>query len=73
MKLDPVIVLEDGTILEEICPNDHGIYLIHRVPAVKRGFRGKSKGKVDELLIVGVPWSKAESFLAKYGLKVKIL
>lgn len=32
MKLDPVIVLDDGTILEYVNPLDCGVYLIFRVP-----------------------------------------
>lgn len=73
MKLDPEIVLDDGTILSEVNPCDAGVYLIFRVPNVARGMHGKTKGHVDELLIVGLPWSKANSYLAKYGIKVEKL
>lgn len=71
MKLDPVIKLDDGTILEEVCPNDCGVYLIFRVPNVQRGIKGKSRSKVDELLIVGIPWSKSEKILSKYGIRIE--
>lgn len=72
MKLDPVIVCEDGSILEYVNPTDHGVYLLFKIK-VQRGIKGKSKSKVDELLIVGVPWSKVDKVLAKYGLRVEKL
>ena len=51
-------------ILEEINRNQNGdYYIIFRLPKVKRGIRGKSKGQVDELLIVGVPQKKIDAFL----------
>ena len=33
-------------------------YFIYSVPQVTRGIRGKSKGHVDEVLIVGIPQSQ---------------
>ena len=42
MKLNSPIY-DNGLILEEVNPNDHGVYLIYRVPNVRRGIRGKSK------------------------------
>ena len=71
MKLNPPIKCDDGTILEEVNPTDSGVYCIFRIPNVKRGIRGKSRGKVDELLIVGVPHAKANQFLRKYGIRIK--
>ena len=41
---------------------DFGAYITHLVPKVSRGMHGKSKGHVDELLIVGVPNSKLEKW-----------
>ena len=70
MKLNPPIKCEDGTILEEVNPTEHGVYCIFRIPNVKRGIRGKTRGKVDELLIVGIPHSRANQFLNKYGIRI---
>lgn len=51
-------------ILEEINRNKNGdYYIIFRLPHVARGMHGKSKGHVDELLIVGVPQKKIDAFL----------
>ena len=53
-----------GCILEEINRNKNGdYYIIFRLPKVARGMHGKSKGHVDELLIVGVPQKHIDSFL----------
>lgn len=35
---------------------------MYKVPQVKRGIRGKTKGKVDEVLIVGIPLKKVEEY-----------
>ena len=52
----------EETILQQIVENKDGnFYFIYKVPNVKRGIRGKTRGKVDELLIVGMP--------RKHGLK----
>ena len=40
--------------LVQISVNNSGAYIMYKVP-VSRGIRGKTRGKVDELLIVGVP------------------
>ena len=51
-------------ILEEINRNKNGdYYIIFRLPHVARGMHGKSKGHVDELLIVDVPQDKLDAFL----------
>lgn len=39
-----------------------GAYIMHLVPKVSRGMHGKSKGHVDEVLIVGVPNSKLQQW-----------
>lgn len=74
MKLDPAIHCDDGSILEEINASDSGVYFIFRIPNVVRGIHGKSgsKSKVDELIIVGVPWYKAVDFASKYGIKLVV-
>ena len=71
MKLENPIKCDDGTILEEVNPTEHGVYCIFRVPNVRRGIRGKTRGKVDELLIVGIPLSKANQYLSKYGIRIE--
>lgn len=71
MKLENDIYCDDGSILSEVNPCEHGVYLIFRIPKVARGMHGKTKGHVDEVLIVGVPWSKADDFLAKYGIRIE--
>lgn len=71
MKLPKPIKCDDGSILEEVNPTEHGVYCIFRVPSVKRGIRGKTRGKVDEVLIVGVPHDKANQFLKKYGIRIE--
>ena len=41
-------------------------YVIFKVPSVPRGIHGKSKGHVDEVLIVGVPKNKIDMFLRNH-------
>ena len=54
-------------ILDAINRNQNGdYYIIFRLPKVVRGMHGKSKGHVDEVLIVGVPQAKLDSFLRNY-------
>ena len=44
--------------------NENGdYYFLYAVPNVKRGIRGKSKGQVNEILIVGVPKANLISYL----------
>lgn len=57
----------NGLILDSINRNKNGdYYIIFRLPKVARGMHGKSKGHVDELLIVGVPQAKLDNFLKSY-------
>lgn len=54
-------------ILDSINRNQNGdYYIIFRLPNVARGMHGKSKGHVNELLIVGVPQDKIDSFLRSH-------
>ena len=69
MKLDKPIY-DNGVYLEEVNPNDSGVYFVYRIPNVKRGIRGKTKGHVDELLVVGIPWPKVDKYLKRYGLVI---
>ncbi len=51
-------------ILDSINRNQNGdYYIIFKVPNVVRGMHGKTKGHVDEVLIIGVPQAKIDSFL----------
>ena len=52
-------------ILDFISFNEHGAYFIYRVPSVKRGIRGKSRGHVDEVMIVGIPKNKVAEYIIK--------
>ena len=63
-------IKEGNNYLEEICPQENGVYLIYKVPKVARGMHGKNKGHVDEVLIVGMPWEKANKYLEKYGIVI---
>ena len=57
-------------ILDAINRNQNGdYYIIFRLPKVARGMHGKSKGHVDEVLIVGVPQTKIDMFLRNYYTK----
>lgn len=38
-------------------------YFLYLVPKVKRGMHGKTKGHVDEVLIVGIPQSQLINYL----------
>lgn len=63
--------MDPKCILEEIIENQDGnFYFIFKVPNVKRGIRGKNRGKVDELLIVGVNRAHAVRFARKNGIKL---
>ena len=59
--------LPQECILDAINRNQNGdYYIIFRLPKVARGMHGKSKGHVDEVLIVGVPQAKLDMFLRNY-------
>ena len=42
-----------------------GMYFIYKIP-VKRGIRGKTKGKVDEIIVYGIPIKKLPQFVQKH-------
>lgn len=44
-------------------------YFIYSLP-VKRGIRGKTKGKVNEVLIIGVPEKQLDSYCYKHNLMI---
>ena len=46
----------------QISLNRSGAYIMHLVPKVTRGMHGKTKGHVDEILVVGVPNSKLQKW-----------
>ena len=57
----------EGLKLEEINRNKDGnYYVIFKLPQVPRGLHGKSKGHVDEVLIIGVPKNKIDGFLRSH-------
>lgn len=47
-------------------------YFIYSVSQVKRGMHGKTKGHVDEVLIVGIPQSQLVNYLRQELVKDKI-
>lgn len=60
-------------ILEEVVENKDGnFYFIYKLPKVKRGMHGKTKGNVDELLIVGVNRKNFNSYCEKEGLQLRL-
>lgn len=56
--------------LVQISPNEHGCYFVYQVE-VQRGIRGKNKGKVKELLIVGVPKNQLNSYCKREGVRIE--
>lgn len=63
-------ITHDGQIIEKITCQKEGIYVMFRIPKVKRGIRGKTRSQVDELMIVGIPWKHANKWLEKYGIEI---
>lgn len=47
-----------------------GAYITHLVPKVVRGMHGKSKGHVDEVLIVGVPNSRLQDWCVQNNIYI---
>lgn len=47
--------------LVQVALQSNGVYFMYKLP-VKRGIRGKTKGKVDELFIVGIPLKKVQNY-----------
>lgn len=54
-----------------ISQNQDGNWYIGYKVKVQRGIKGKTKSKVDELLIVGIPESKFDDFCKREGLHVE--
>lgn len=50
---------------------ENGAYFIYKIPNVKRGIRGKNKGNVNELIIVGVPIDKLEQYCKKENITLE--
>ena len=57
--------------IQFISKNKNGDYYVGFLVPVQRGIKGKNKGKVDELLIVGVPKNKFPSWCKEHGIEVK--
>ena len=41
-----------------------GVYFMYQLP-VQRGIKGKSKSKVNEVLVVGIPMNKVQDYCLK--------
>lgn len=54
--------------IQWISKNDNGDYYVGYKVKVQRGIRGKTKSKVDEVLIVGIPKKDFKSFCLKENL-----
>ena len=55
----------------QISQNENGDwYVMYQIP-VQRGIKGKTKSKVNEVLIVGIPGSKFDSWCKKNNLVVR--
>ena len=60
-----------GNLVDVTINKDGNFYFIYSVE-VQRGIRGKSKGKVNELLIVGVNKKNVESYCKNEGITLRI-
>ena len=58
--------------IQWISANENGDFYVGYKVNVTRGIRGKTKGKVDEVLIVGVPKAKFNDFCIKEGIVVSV-
>ena len=54
-----------------ISKNKNGDYYFGFKVKVQRGIKGKTKSKVDELIIVGMPKEKVADFCKKEGIKIE--
>lgn len=54
-----------------ISKNKDGNYYFGFKVKVQRGIRGKTKSKVDELIIVGMPKEKVADFCKKEGIRLE--
>jgi len=63
--------IEEQPELQYIAKNKDGnYYAIYKVK-VQRGIKGKTKSKVDELIIVGIPKSEFKDFCKKHNINIK--
>lgn len=54
--------------LKWISKNDNGDFYVCYTIMVQRGIKGKSKSKVEEVIIVGVPKNQFKDFCNKHNL-----
>lgn len=54
--------------IEFIVQNENGDYYVGYKHKVQRGIKGKTRSKVDELLIIGIPKSKFKDYCEKEGI-----
>ena len=66
------MITKKGNNLVDVTMNKNGdFYFIYSVE-VQRGIKGKDKGKVKELLIVGVPKKNIEKYCVEEGISIRI-
>lgn len=51
--------------LKQISFTNGGAYFLYLLPNVTRGMHGKNKSKVNEILIVGVPYKDLQNYCIK--------
>ena len=49
---------------------DSGAYFIYSVPNVKRGIRGKTRGRANEVIIHGIPKNKLQDFCVNNEIQI---
>ena len=58
--------------IQWISKNENGDFYDGYKIKVSRGMHGKTKSKVDEVMIVGIPQSKFDAWCKAYGIFVKV-
>jgi len=61
---------KDAELIQVSTNEDGNFYFVYKVP-VQRGIKGKTKSKVDELIIVGVNKNKVDQFCKAQGIILK--
>ena len=56
--------------LIQVSLTNSGAYFIYSVPNVKRGIRGKTRGRADEVIIHGIPKNKLQDFCVKNEIQI---
>lgn len=58
------------TELKQISFTDGGAYFLYSLPNVTRGMHGKTKSKVDEVLILGVPYKYLQNYCVEKNIVI---